>query len=210
MLTMDEHDTHKRLKIQCAIYDCLDNKDLKIVLLCYPSKTTHKCQPLNVLVFSAVEQQWQKICSKYLKNGMPMNRLTVIPAYIQSTWDVMTKELIKKAFEKTGLHPVNQQIFTEEDFAPSKASSTVAHVPSSFPANFPSSDPAEVSHDDGAQSELDPSNLDGDFCPQDEELEGMSIDECFSDLLPKTVLTQINQVTKAFPVKKMRQLKAHQ
>ena len=201
---MDGHDTHERPEIQRAIYDCLDNEDLEIVLLCFPSKTTHKCQPLDVLVFSAVERQWQKICSEYLENGMPMNRLTVIPAYIQSTRDVMTKELITKAFEKTGLHPVNRQIFTEEDFAPSKASSTVAHVPSSFPADFPSSDPAEASHDDGTQSESDPSDLDGDFCPQDEESEGMSIDECFSDLLAKTVLTQMNQVTKAFPVKKMR------
>ena len=139
---------------------------------------------------------------------MPMNRLTVIPAYIQSTRDVMTKELIKKAFEKTGLHPVNRQIFAEEDFAPSKASSTVAHVPSSFPADFPSSDPAEASHDDGTQSESDPSDLDGDFFPQDEDLEGMSIDKCFSDLLAKTVLTQMNQVMKAFPVRRMRQSKA--
>ena len=73
-----------------------------------------------------------------------MNRLTVIPAYIQSTRSAMTKDLIAKAFEKTGLYPVNRQIFTEEDFAPSKASSTIAHVPSSFPADFPSSDPAEA------------------------------------------------------------------
>ena len=88
-----------------------------------------------------------------------MNQLTVIPAYIKSTRDVMTKKLIKKAFEKTGLHPINWHIFTEEDFAPSKASSTVAHVPSTFPADFPSSDPAEASHDDGTQSESDPSDL---------------------------------------------------
>ena len=173
MLTMDGHDTHKKPEIQKAIYDCLNNEDLKIVLLCFPSKTTHKCQPLDVLVFSAVERQWQKICSEYLENGMPMNRLTVIPAYIKSTQDVITKKLIKKAFEKTGLHPINWHIFTEEDFAPSKASSTVAHVPSTFPADFPSSDPAEASHDDGTQSESDPSDLDSDFCLQDEE--GMSI-----------------------------------
>lgn len=205
---MDGHDTHEKPEIQRAIYDCLDKEDLEIILFCFPSKTTHKCQPLDVLVFSAVERQWQRICSEYLENGMPMNRLTVIPAYIQSTRDVMTKELIKKAFEKTGLHPVNRQIFAEEDFAPSKASSTVAHVPSSFPADFPSSDPAEASHDDGTQSESDPSNLDGDFFPQDEDLEGMSIDKCFSDLLAKTVLTQMNQVMKAFPVRRMRQSKA--
>jgi hypothetical protein len=168
---MDGHDTHEKPEIQRAIYDCLDNEDLEIVILCFPSKTTHKCQPLDVLVFSAVERKWQEICAEYLEKGMPMNRLTVIPAYIQSTRSAMTKDLIAKAFEKTGLYPVNRQIFTEEDFAPSKASSTIAHVPSSFPADFPSSDPAEASHDD-TQLESDQSDSDSNFCPLDE---GMSI-----------------------------------
>ena len=103
VLTMDGHDTHEKPEIQRAIYDCLDNEDLEIVILCFPSKTTHKCQPLDVLVFSAVERKWQEICAEYLEKGMPMNRLTVIPAYIQSTRSAMTKDLIAKAFEKTGL-----------------------------------------------------------------------------------------------------------
>ena len=72
-LTVDGHNTHEKPEIQKVIYDCLNNEDLEIVLLCFPSKTTHKCQPLDVLVFSAVERQWQRICSKYLENGMPMN-----------------------------------------------------------------------------------------------------------------------------------------
>lgn len=97
-----------------------------------------------------------------------MNQLTVIPAYTQSTCNAMTKELIAKAFEKTGLHPVNHQIFTREDFAPSKASSNVTHVPISFLADFPSSDLAEAS-DDNMQSASDPSNLDSDFCSLNEE-----------------------------------------
>lgn len=94
-----------------------------------------------------------------------MNRLTVIPAYVEGTWEVMTKGLIMKAFEKMGLYPVNRQVFTEEDFAPSRASSSVAHIPDSFPAEFPSSDPAEASEDD-VVLESDPS--DSDFVPPDE------------------------------------------
>ena len=164
VLTMDGHDTHEKPEIQRAIYDCLDNEDLEIVILCFPSKTTHKCQPLDVLVFSAVERRWQEICADYLEKGKPMNRHTVIPAYIQGTWEVMTKELIAKAFEKTGLHPVNRQVFTEEDFAPSRASSTMAHVPNSFPLDVPSSDPAELSHDD-----MDSDPDDDNFIPSDLE-----------------------------------------
>lgn len=165
---MDGHDTHEKPEIQRAIYDSLDNEDLEIILLCFPSKTTHKCQPLDVLVFAAVEQRWQEICAEYLKKGKPMNRLTVIPAYVEGTREAMTKGLIMKAFQKTGLYPVNRWVFTEEDFAPSRASSTVAHVPDSFPADFPSSDPAEASEDDVSLE----SDLDNDFIPSEEELEG--------------------------------------
>ena len=43
-------------KYSIAIYDSLNDEDLKIVILCFPLKTTHKCQPLNVLVFAAVKQ----------------------------------------------------------------------------------------------------------------------------------------------------------
>ena len=106
-----------------------------------------------------------------LRQGVVRTRATAGPNLRWTKKSI--KKLIKKAFEKTGLHPINRHIFTEEDFAPSKASSTVAHVPSTFPADFPSSDPAEASHDDGTLSESDPSDLDSDFCLQDEE--GMSI-----------------------------------
>jgi hypothetical protein len=51
--------------------------------------------------------------------------------------------LIAKAFKMTGLYPVNRNVFKSEDFAPSKASSTVAHVPGSFPDEVPESDPME-------------------------------------------------------------------
>ncbi|KAH9976936.1 hypothetical protein BJV74DRAFT_888595 [Russula compacta] len=71
----------------------------------------------------------------------------IIPAYVNGTHKAITKELIARAFEKTGLYPVNHHVFTPEDFALSKASSTTAHVPDSFP-HMPSSDPIDPSDDD--------------------------------------------------------------
>ena len=72
----------------------------------------------------------------------------------------MTPHLIAKAFEKTGLYPVNRSIFMPEDFAPSKASSTIAYVPETFPDAFPPSDPIELSdaetiQDSGSDDDLD-------------------------------------------------------
>jgi DDE superfamily endonuclease len=145
VLIMDGHDTHEQPTVKRAIYEVLDNEDIEIILFCFPSKTTHRCQPLDVLVFSAIERRWQAICSDYLKKGIPINRFSVIQAYINGTRDVLTKSLITKAFAKTGIYPVNRAIFTAEDFAPSRASSTIAYVPDSFPVEVGSSDPIDTS-----------------------------------------------------------------
>src|SRR5216683_141085 len=73
----------------------------------------------------------------------------------------MTPHLIAKAFEKTGLYPVNHSVFTPEDFTPSKASSTIAYVPETFLDAFPSSDLIEISdvaetiQDSGDEDSLD-------------------------------------------------------
>ena len=56
-------------------------------------------------------------------------------------------------------------VFNERDFAPSKATSTVVHVPASFPSDVPSSDPAEPL-DDELQAKSDSS--DSDFDPLDD------------------------------------------
>ena len=74
---------------------------------------------------------------------------------------MMMPQLIAKAFEKTGLYPVNRSVFTPADFVPSKASSTVAHVPETFPDVFPPSDPIELSdsetiHGSGSEDDSDP------------------------------------------------------
>ena len=56
----------------------------------------------------------------------------------------ITKEMIARAFKKTGLYPVNCNVFMPKDFALSKASFTTAHVPDSFP-HMLSSDPFDPS-----------------------------------------------------------------
>ena len=173
---MDGHETHETPEMQRVVYKHLDNEDLKIILFCLPSKTTHKIQPLDVAVFSQVEQRWQAVCDEAIKNKIPINRFTVIPAYVHGTWRAMTKELIKKAFKKTGIYPVNCSVFQPEDFSPSKASSLVAHVPNSFPTDVPSSDPV-ISSDvdsDSEDEDFDPNDSDGNL--ELDESQSMTLD----------------------------------
>ena len=72
-----------------------------------------------------------------------------------------------------GIYPVDHGVFVKQDFAPSKASSSIAHVLASFPPEFTSSDPIEPSDNDAwPDSDLD----DGDFTHSDDK--GTSA-ECF-------------------------------
>ena len=98
----------------------------------------------------------------YLKIGETINHFNIIPAYIYGTRAALTKELIAKSFEKTGLYPVNCSVFTSNNFASSKASSSIAYVSDTFPDDFPSSDPIEPPDSDQS-SDSDSDLSDGDF-----------------------------------------------
>jgi len=143
VLIMDGHGSHETLKMEKVAYEALENEGIEIIIFCFPSKCTHKMQPLDVVIFNPVQKRWQRITDNCVQERVTIDRYNVIPLYVNGTREVMTKELVQKAFEKTGLYPVNCNVFTDEDFAPSQASSTVAHVPPSYPLDFPSSDPAE-------------------------------------------------------------------
>jgi DDE superfamily endonuclease len=73
VLTMDGHDTHENPHLKHAVYDLQDTEGLHIKVICFPSKTTHKCQLLDVLVFSVMERRWQAVCKEYLRQCIPIN-----------------------------------------------------------------------------------------------------------------------------------------
>jgi hypothetical protein len=183
VLTLDGHDTHEQHELKHMLYELLDQENLEVILFCFPSKTTHKCQPLDVVVFSAVERRWQAACTDHVTRGISIDRFTVIPTYIQATCSMMTPHLIAKAFEKTGLYPVNHSIFTLEDFAPSKASSTIAYIPETFPDAFPPSDPIELSDVETIQDSGSDDDLDSDptFTLDDEQEDLDSDLSCVED-----------------------------
>lgn len=145
VLNYDGHDSHETVEMQRIAFDNT------IILFAFPSKTTHKTQPLDVSVFSAVQDAWSYRCDKRVAEGITMDRYNVIHEYLQVR-HVVTPDLIKTAFRKTGIHPLNPNIFTADDFAPSKSFSTVAHVPTSFPHEIPSSPPAQSSDLDGSDT----------------------------------------------------------
>jgi hypothetical protein len=61
--------------------------------------------------------------------------------YVYRTQNEMDKETIAKVFKNTGIYLVNQDIFTDKDFAPSHATSAYANVPESYPPEIQSLSP---------------------------------------------------------------------
>ncbi|KAI0714103.1 hypothetical protein C8Q72DRAFT_891972 [Fomitopsis betulina] len=93
-------------------------------------------QPLDITVFSSVTDAWYKHCSDLIDHGQKVTHYNIIQEYMEAH-KVIAPELIRKAFEKTGIYLLNPYVFSDEDFGPSMASSSMAHVPASFPNDTP-------------------------------------------------------------------------
>lgn len=63
-------------------------------------------QPFDVDIFNPVQKRWQKVTDECVQQRITIDRYNDILIYTKGTRDVMTKELIQKAFEKTGLYPI--------------------------------------------------------------------------------------------------------
>jgi len=137
-------------------------REHNIILFCLPPHTTHKLQPLDVGVFGPFARAWLDRCDEYADDhGEEMPREDFIKEYMAIRAATFKPQTILSAFRKCGICPLDRQVFSDEDFAPSIATSTTAtHVPPSFPVPaIPKfSEPNDqcccaCSHDDDSKSE---------------------------------------------------------
>ncbi|RXW20379.1 hypothetical protein EST38_g5483 [Candolleomyces aberdarensis] len=163
VLIYDGHESHETLDIEDAVYNV---SDVDIIIICLPSKTTHKTQPLDVVVFSRVQRRWTAHADDCTFRNNEITKSNVIHEYLAMREDAVSPELIRKAFEKTGIYPLNPNVFGEDDFAPSMASSCQAHVPASYPPQMLSSDAVAIPSDvEMSDSEMSNDDMDEDFRP---------------------------------------------
>ena len=135
ILFLDGHDLHETNTLQKLTF----NNNIYVVA--FPSKCTHKLQPLDVVVFAQTQHSWASHCDRRIIEGVLMTRYNVIQEYMQVRSQSMTPDLCCSAFTCTGLFPFNPDVFTAENFAPAKSYSTSMHAPKTFPAEAPSSSP---------------------------------------------------------------------
>ncbi|ETW79440.1 hypothetical protein HETIRDRAFT_419178 [Heterobasidion irregulare TC 32-1] len=122
-----------------------------IHLFCLPPHTTHRLQPLNVGVFGPLQREWKKCCITFLEDkNRELALKDVVHVYLVARNHAFKVDTILSTWQKSGIHPINPQVFSDEDFAPSHATLRLANVPSSYPTIMPSfsDDPSSDSSDD--------------------------------------------------------------
>ncbi|KDQ06448.1 hypothetical protein BOTBODRAFT_121535, partial [Botryobasidium botryosum FD-172 SS1] len=127
VLLFDGHGSHVTSEMVNAAFEH------NIFLFCLPPKTTHKLQPLDVGVFNPIQNAWGKQAELRATQGQPITRATVVGEYMAIRGEGMKEEIIKTAWRKSAHCPVDPSVFTDEDYAPSKITSTSAQVPPSYP-----------------------------------------------------------------------------
>ena len=129
LLIYDGHGSHDTLDVITI------SREHNVLLFCLPPHTTHKLQPLDVGVFGPFQRAWADRCDELVDDtGEDMPREDVVKHYMDVRQQTFKKSTIISAFRKSGCWPINPNIFTDEDYAPSiRASTSAIHVPSSFP-----------------------------------------------------------------------------
>ena len=114
LIIMDNYESH----LSVAAID--KARDLRIVLLTIPPKTSHKLQPLDVSVYGLFKSEYNKAMGNWMRTN-PGRSVTIyeIPSLVTEAQMVaMTPRNILFGFCSTENWPYNSQIFAEADFAP--------------------------------------------------------------------------------------------
>jgi hypothetical protein len=89
LLLLDGHDSHETDELRTIAYNH------NIFILAFPSKCTHKLQPLDVTVFAQVQHKWSAHCDCHIYDNTAMNRYNVVPEYMHVHVASMTPELMR-------------------------------------------------------------------------------------------------------------------
>lgn len=124
MLLVDGHNSHYTLPF------LLHARRHEIIVLCYPAHGTHIYQGLDVVVFAVLKRYLSDERDKeFREHGRVINKTNFLAIYSRAHVRALTKENILSAFRKTGVHPFNPNIVTEDMLAPAKTTSIEGHLP---------------------------------------------------------------------------------
>lgn len=115
LLIYDNHESH----LSIAALDLA--KDNGVTILTFPPHSTNKMQPLDVGVFGPFKTAYNAAVDSWmLRNpGIPLTIYSIAECVGAAYGKAMTPSNITAALKKTGIFPLDKNIFNEVDFLPS-------------------------------------------------------------------------------------------
>ena len=152
LLIYDGHGSH----LTDGILKLAEENNIKLFQL--PLHTTHRTQPLDVGIFGPLQCRWMERCDNVLEEtGEEIWKVDFIREYMAARVLTFVPETIKNAWQKCGISPLDSNVFTDKDFAPSYSTSTQSHLPRRYPKHSGYLEGEESESEDEASQEEDES-----------------------------------------------------
>ena len=121
LLIYDGHGSHEKYKLLRLA------KKHNIILFSLPPHTTHKLQPLDVGIFGPFARAWTERCDDYMEEHLEeIPRDQFVKHYMEAQQKAFKATTIRAAFQKSGVWPINHNLFKDADFASSISTSSMA------------------------------------------------------------------------------------
>jgi DDE superfamily endonuclease len=120
-----------------------------VFVFCLPPHCTHQLQPLDVGIFGPFQSAFSEGVNELVQeHKYRLTKAAFVTMYLDTHNKTFSQCVIRKAFQKCGINPLNPDIFPESSFRPSQATSTRAslHLPPSFPMGSEEWDLQSASH----------------------------------------------------------------
>ena len=115
LLVMDNHASH----ISTQVIDVAKEAGLSIVT--FPPHCSHRLQPLDVSCYGPFKRLFNSACDQFMVTN-PGKRITIYDVAelsAQAYYRAMSAENIQSGFRKTGIQPLNRDVFRDDEFLPS-------------------------------------------------------------------------------------------
>ncbi|EJF61500.1 DDE-domain-containing protein [Dichomitus squalens LYAD-421 SS1] len=100
-----------------------------ILVLCYPSHSTHVYQGLDIVIFGVLKRSWTKARDNYERTIGVVNKTNFLEVYATAHVEALTVANINTTFKKTGVVPLNHDVITLQAMTPSLESSVCGSLP---------------------------------------------------------------------------------
>ena len=116
LLIMDGHKTHT-LNLEVITLA----REKHVTLLCLPPHCSHRMQPLDVCFMKPVMTFYSQEVQNWLRNdpGRVVTMFQIGELFGAAYLRAATLQTAVSAFQKTGIYPVNRNVFNDADFVPS-------------------------------------------------------------------------------------------